>query len=548
MDKRLSEHGIGKKGLLPFNIREGTIPIFLDMDVNRTRKEQHALIYLAAVIAAVIFSMNGLMTPAVEGLDSSHNVMDGLFFYDLLRQDLWHLDSLSELIRHPVNYHEQYPALGFIYWPPFWPVVESLFFLIGGPSLFAAQLSVTLFTVIFSVSFVAVARRFSSPLIALGGLACLLTNVEIWFAANTIMRDMPALGMMMLTFWVAIKWQESHFQNRWLMGLVTVAVLSLYTKQTSILVHLSIALALLATYPQVLKQKSIWGAFALCFILTLPLIIFTFTVGSDNLGQSFGSDTQAIMVDYQGIDRWSLDSWLYYPIWLWQQMPAVVLAATLGLYFMFKPAVAGQNHTTSFAKILTLIWIISFYILFSFFDNKSFRFGSLWLPPIVLFACFAVNRILEIFNSSLQQPKQSYNSLWSLAIILLLAAPNLPHFMNATVPKMSGVDRATRSIVAIAEDAGNLKCVGYLGNFKQVFAQSLRRQDEMRRFHLESATLQDITTQTSQTCPTLVVELDQLSNKMKHSLEQSNETYELAFESPALERELLVVQTSLNSF
>lgn len=73
--------------------------------------------------------------------DEKIHACSGLFLMSLMH-DL----PLRHPIAYAYHYYAQYPALGIVQYPPFFYFVEGLIFLIYGPSVVMARLTVLLFT------------------------------------------------------------------------------------------------------------------------------------------------------------------------------------------------------------------------------------------------------------------------------------------------------------------------------------------------------------------------------------------------------------------
>lgn len=486
------------------------------------------LIIILSTLIALCFSISGLLTPSIEGLDSSHNVMDGLFFYDLLSQDLWDMQSLGELLHYPLNYHKQYPALGFVYWPPFWPAVESIFFGLFGSTLLAAQLSITFFTLIFCLSFVSICSRVINVWLSFATLVALFTTREFFFSANTIMRDMPAVATMTATLWTALKWQESTTPKRWLGLLVVVATISIYTKQTTSLMLLAIASALLIQRPSTFKEKPTLVAMLSFSILALPLIVFTLTTANANLGQSFGSNTTAIVQGYKGLDRWSMEGWTYYCKWFFRESPGLTLLALVGLYSIYRRV---RGKTASLVEITLITWLVLFYVLFSFFDNKSARFTTLVMPAISILAAISINDIIQSRTTLSKVPRIAIG----IFLILMLSIPHAYKTYNAMIPRMKNIDKATTLILNQTKNTKTDDCIAYTGKFKQVFVQSIRRQDLDRRLSIVDGADQD-----SKNCSVHVFEKADLNTSVQTKLNNQYQLLKTSFFSPGKERKLIV--------
>ena len=76
-------------------------------------------------------------------VDEAQHAVTGLFVADFIR-DL----PLRHPIQYTYRYYAQYPAVGIVHWPPLFYVFEGLSFLLLGPTVFAARLTVLLFVVL----------------------------------------------------------------------------------------------------------------------------------------------------------------------------------------------------------------------------------------------------------------------------------------------------------------------------------------------------------------------------------------------------------------
>ena len=124
---------------------------------------------LAGLLTIVfLISQPSLFNPDIDDLDSAHHLMDGYFFRDLIIDH-----PVSHLPAYTLNYYKQYPALGFLFWPPVFPFVLGLFCLMGGAHVLTARLCIAFFGLIFSFAFYAILRR----------------RLSVWLAARGVMGD-----------------------------------------------------------------------------------------------------------------------------------------------------------------------------------------------------------------------------------------------------------------------------------------------------------------------------------------------------------------------
>ena len=108
--------------------------------------------------------------------DESRHAMNGVFFLDLWRDMPWRAPY-----QYALQYFAQYPALALNWYPPFFPLVESVFFAVFGISEFAGRLTVLAFAFVGTAAWYAWARE------ALGRLKAAVEPVRA--AGDPVDRD-----------------------------------------------------------------------------------------------------------------------------------------------------------------------------------------------------------------------------------------------------------------------------------------------------------------------------------------------------------------------
>lgn len=423
-----------------------------------------ALVIGAAVLAV---SWNGLIHPELEGLDGAHHVMDGIFFHDLFT-DL----PFSHLGSYPFDYYKQYPALGFIFWPPLFPAVEGVIFKIAGINLFTAQISVLLFALLLAFCMFRSGRHSLPTVPALGVTFLMLTAPGLYQYFNVVMREIPMLAMMTLTtvLYLNIVRRNGAAGTLHWQALAIAAAMSLYTKQTAFILFPAIAADLVLNHRALLRSRQSWLALVSATVSLLPLAAFTLKFGKANIEQSIGQNTQLIMSGYQGLARWSLDNWLYYVKSLPQLLHWGVLLLALA------EVVCSLASVRRFrANCLWLVWLLSFYVVFSYFDNKSERFNVLVVIPLCMLAMQFVWQTLQRFIPALATgPRQAVVLVIPALCALLLPQPL--QTLHGTHAIMDQFD--------VSKMDGN---IAYWGKYRQAFVYDIRLQDRERSHHVLQA-------------------------------------------------------------
>lgn len=338
------------------------------------RKELPAVLVL--LVLAVLVAWPNLHSANIDDLDSAHHLMDGYFFHDVLRD---HPHSPSYVFR----YYKQYPALGFIFWPPLFPAVLGLFCAVLGDHVTTARVCLLVFGFAFTLGFYALLRRQMSPWIAFCAAAACITVPGIFWSFNQIMLELPTLAMMCVALLAYLNFRD-RVQARTSIGRALLTALALaaviYTKQPAWFLYLVIAVDALLT-PGVLRKRETWITVGAFIVFVLPLAAFTVKFGHADLAQSVGSNTKLIMSNYQDIPRWSLAAWSFYPRLSWTLLnPVVLLLALAALVF----AVTSREFRRE--NRLWLLWLLFFYVTFSFYDNRLPRHSTFWWPAWIALA------------------------------------------------------------------------------------------------------------------------------------------------------------------
>lgn len=418
------------------------------------------LISLCTLILVVM--LPGLRQPFIEGLDGAHHLMDGVFFYDLLRDGAW-----FNPVEYTFAYYRQFPALGFVFWPPAFPLVESGLFHLLGLNLRTALITVGLYGGILIASFWWLAGRwFTGSVWTWLATALFLTASVLLPYWNAVMREIPVLSMMLLWLVCWLRWQERASAGRlcWVIG---VAWAVIYTKQTGALVFVAAAVQVLFTDRHLLKKISLWIGLVVFILGSVPLIIWTLTYGQANLAQSIGNDTQQIMANYQAAARGSWQAWSFYPPILLKMLP---LGLWPGLLFA-----AGLVFTRARSRgsLLCWAWIIGFYLLFSYFDNRDARFALLALPPLMFLAVQGWQSLVQHYSFA-RGPV--------LAGLVLMLTQQIWQALHYQPLGERGLAQVVASL-NLTEGQGNVVPgnVMYVGKYRQLWVYHQRMQDTARR-------------------------------------------------------------------
>src|ERR1039458_8205541 len=194
--------------------------------------------YLAIVIVVGVISTYAIGSTAIDGLDSAHHIMDGIFFRDLLVDQ-----PLAHPIAYTLDYYRKYPALGFLYWPPLFPSIEGFAFLFTGIDIRTSRACILCFGVILGIVFYRLLQRRHGSLYGFLGAILLVSTPLVASYLNQVMLEVPAIAMGLLTIAAYRRLATNEDAVRLREGILfaVVAAAAAYTKQTIVFVYAAIA-------------------------------------------------------------------------------------------------------------------------------------------------------------------------------------------------------------------------------------------------------------------------------------------------------------------
>ena len=379
-------------------------------------------------------------------VDEAQHAVTGLFVSDAFR-DL--------PIRHPVQYtyryYAQYPAVAILHWPPLFYIVEGLSFLLFGPSVVSARLSVLLFCVLLLYQWFRLVEESLDVYSAEICTAVLGLLPIILLFEKSVMLEIPSLALTVaaIRHWIAYL---EHHQRRSLYFSALWLSAALLCKQTSIYVLVFCGLTLVVTR----QWRRIFSRDAALFAIIVgifagPFLMLMFFVQ----GKAVANDLASYRMS--GWER----------ITYFSQVLPDTIPPTLLLLALIGAALAFRWDVPKRTAIMGC-WILSGYATFSWFGQREPRFAVYWLPPVVYFAVGLITRFFrtERFRMGMR--------VAAAALILILLIPAWRYHR----PYISGY-KETASRVVKSYDSGIVLFDGPVpGNF--IFF--LRALDPARRF------------------------------------------------------------------
>ena len=255
--------------------------------------------------------------------DESRHAMNGVFFLDLWRDMPWRAPY-----EYALQYFAQYPALALNWYPPFFPVVESVFFAIFGITEFSARLTVLGFALVGVTAWYAWVRPIWGRAAAI--LSCLLylsaPGVIDW--TRSVMLEVPAVAMIIVSVLAFDRYLDHPSLRR--AGLAGLALgFTLLLKQTTVFILPALlAYALLTGRWRLLWRREAILAYVMVGMVAAVLTLHALKFGSvpvDSLVNQFSSGSSQLFSFTRWEGFWSV-------LWKVCEMPlsmAIHLGAAL---------------------------------------------------------------------------------------------------------------------------------------------------------------------------------------------------------------------------
>jgi hypothetical protein len=416
----------------------------------------HRLVVVTILLLAVFaLSYRYLDSQTIEGLDSAHTIMDGFYFHDLI------VDLPLNPVSYTLNYYRQYPALGFLFWPPFFPFLLGIGFLAGGLDIRIAHWCLFGFSFLMVWMAYLVARRILPRAVSVLAALLIITTPIVGRESIILMREIPALALALATFLVYLRFVESPGWKRGFLLAATGAA-ALYTKQTIVFIYPVLAFDLLVNHRGLLRDRRFWATAALLALLVAPLAVFTLGFSKVSVQQSLGSDRSYILGRVPTLDRWSMEAWTYYPGALPHILNPLILVLAIGA-----SAYALRRNEFFRSNAMWFGWILAWLAVFSWMLAKEVRHAILWVPGWCMLAASLVAEAPR-WNPRLKHVQ------WVLAIPVLIGASQT---MQYRPPAYEGVQTLVNKLVD-SSPGGNFM---YFGRNRQVFIPYIRMRDTRRK-------------------------------------------------------------------
>ena len=177
------------------------------------KAHKDTLLILLVMIVYVSLVCIGITNSSFADTDASRHALDGLYYHDLVVSILSGEMgiSFSNIYNFTTEQFLRYPAMGLLWWPPFFPFVEALFYMLFGVSIVSAKLCIIFFGILGIVFWyflvIEIFKKYKLKH-SLAFFSSLLFAIApfIFRYSRTIMREVPATSLCIVASFFFIKW------------------------------------------------------------------------------------------------------------------------------------------------------------------------------------------------------------------------------------------------------------------------------------------------------------------------------------------------------
>ena len=380
-------------------------------------------------------------------VDETQHAMTGLFFADVIADH-----PLTHPMEYAYRYYAQYPAVGVVHWPPLFYGAEAVLFLLLGPSVVTARLTVLLFALLGIFFWFKLVAELQDEWTAAASSIVLAFLPSLLLFEKVVMLEIPSLAMCIAASYVWMRFLRDG-EKRMLYWFSLLASLALLTKQQSI--YLAAFCLLTVVVGRKWRTLVNWTT-PLAILLGLLLVAPFYALALKMHSQTIIFD----VFQRQGLGI-ARDLAFY-----WLTLPGELGWVLFGLSLV--GLVTSRWWARSESTRFMLVWFLSCYVTASSFAGKESRYIIYWLPPFVLFA-------VGPLTSKLWKGKAR---VVATALVVLLLANSVWFGWNYERPYIAGYAAAARKLTQI----GTSGVILFDGDLPANFIFFMRAFDPARRF------------------------------------------------------------------
>jgi hypothetical protein len=374
--------------------------------------------------------------------DEMRHAMTGAFFRDALVDHPFHAP-----FRYARQYFAKYPALGTPHWPPLFHLVEGVFFLVFGFSVWASRLCVLCYALMGVYFSYRISERIGPRHLALLSALLFPLTPLVFLYERLTMLEIPALALSLgaIHFWLKYLDRE-RARDIWLVGAFTAAAFLTSQKALFIAAFLGVHFLILRPW-RVLRRPHFWMALVAGATPVVVWYLFSFGTMALSYERVIGPHISR---------NWSAQ-FLYYPQKLLVQLPIVwVILGVAGFFW----ALVRRPRQQWFL----LVWVAVCYVCFSVIQEKDVRHTMFWIPALVYLGLLLMEELIP-------------SRRWVWAGFAALATYTLVIALQTDRPRIWGVEEVAKYVSAQPES----DIVYYQGPLNGDFIFFVRKYDPEKR-------------------------------------------------------------------
>jgi hypothetical protein len=404
------------------------------------------LLLICVLVLSTVIITRGIRRGEFDyNVDEAQHAVTGLYAAGLLH------DHPAHPIEYTYQFYAQYPAIGVIHWPPLFYAFEGLFFLLLGPSVVAARLSVLAFALLGLFAWFEMVRELQNEWTAALSTTLLALLPASLLFEKTVMLEIPCLSLCIIASycWTKYLLHEKRSALFWFVGFASAALL---TKQNSVYLSLFCAASAIALgrWRLLLKPPVLWSGLGVALIAG-PYYLLVYR-----------AHWQTTVMNLTDSKVSGIAKFVFY----WRCLPGQLGWSMLALSLLGLVTSPRWDRRTT--TLLMLTWIGSCYVTFTLIGLKDARHTLYWLPP---FTYFVAGMLTRMFT---RQPLRAV----AVAATIVLLGTSLVAAWSYQRPYVSGYSAAAVAVTQIAPGGVIL----YDGDLPGNFIFFLRANDPHRHF------------------------------------------------------------------
>jgi hypothetical protein len=405
-----------------------------------------AVLLLCVLVTCSVVIVRGIHLGEFSyNVDETEHAVTGLYAAALLH------DHPAHPVDFTYQFYAQYPAIAVVHWPPFFYGFEGLSFLLLGPSVIAARLTILAFALLGLAAWFEMVRELQNEWTAALATVLLALLPAMLLFEKAVMLEVPCLSLCLAASccWTKYLLHEKNSTLIWFVGFASAALL---TKQNSVylpLFCLASATAL-GKWRVLIKPPVLWSVLGVALIAG-PYYFLAY--------RTHWQTTALNLTDNEFSGAAGL---VFYLKALPRQIGWTMLALSLlGL-------ATSPRWNRGKITLLMLTWIGACYVIFTAIGLKDARHTLYWLPP---FTYFAAGMLTLMFS------RPPLRAVAGVATVILLGG-SLVRAWSYQRPYVSGYSAAAKAIPQIARSG----IVLFDGDLPGNFIFFLRANDPHRHF------------------------------------------------------------------